>query len=130
MTEQVYEWLVTMRSALLVSAVCVLLYILGKRMTMAFRKSETQVAFSLVDEFQSAISNGTLNVSFHVPKGPPMHVEISVISSQGDMLTTLQEGEMSPGTHTRSCEVEDWKGRCVLILRSENQRLERFISFE
>ena len=76
MTEQVYEWLITMRSALLVSAVCVLLYILGKRMTMAFRKSETQVAFSLVDEFQSAISNGTLNVSFHVPKGPPMHVEI------------------------------------------------------
>ena len=97
---------------------------------MAFRKSETQVAFSLVDEFQSAIQNGMLIVSFHVPKGPPMHVEISVISAEGDMLNALQEGKMLPGHHTRSCEVEDWKGRCVLILRSENQRLERFISFE
>jgi hypothetical protein len=130
MTEQVYEWLITMRSALLVSAVCVLLYILGKRMTMAFRKSETQVAFSLVDEFQSAIQDGTLNVSFHVPKGFPVHVEISVISSQGDTLASLQKGELSPGHHTRSCEVGDWKGRCVLLLRSENQRLERFVSFE
>ena len=130
MTEQVFEWLITMRSALLVSAVCVLLYVLGKRMTMAFRKSETQVAFSLVDEFQSAIQNGMLIVSFHVPKGPPMHVEISVISAEGDMLKALQEGKMLPGQHTRSCEVGDWKGRCVLLLCSENQRLERFISFE
>ena len=130
MTEQVYEWLITMRSALLVSAICVLLYILGKRMTMAFRKSETQIAFSLVDEFQSAIEEGTLMVSFHVPKGPPTQVEISVISDQGDILTSLQNGEISPGHHTRSCEVGDWKGRCVLLLSSENQRLERFISFE
>tara|TARA_B110000879_G_C11148024_1_gene503338 strand:+ start:925 stop:1317 length:393 start_codon:yes stop_codon:yes gene_type:complete len=130
MTEQVFEWLITMRSALLVSAVCVLLYVLGKRMTMAFRKSETQVAFSLVDEFQSAIQNGMLIVSFHVPKGPPMYVEISVISAEGDMLNALQEGKMLPGHHTRSCEVGDWKGRCVLLLCSENQRLERFISFE
>ena len=130
MAMQLQEWLMTMRSALLVSAVCVLLYILGKRMSMAMRKSETKSAFSLVDEFESTFQEGILTVAFHVPLNFNQPVEIVVLSEGGEPLATLQQGICASGRQTRSCEVGAWKGRCVLVLRSENQRLERYMRFD
>lgn len=124
------EWLVTMRSALLVSAVCILLYILGKRMSQAMRKSETKTSFALVNEFESNIQDGILTVVFHVPINFHSSIHIVVKSEQGDVLATLQEGKCERGRQLRSCSVTDWKGRCVLTLRSENQSLERYLRFD
>tara|TARA_B110000503_G_scaffold131688_1_gene206676 strand:- start:2558 stop:2953 length:396 start_codon:yes stop_codon:yes gene_type:complete len=130
MSVSMQELLMTMRSALAVSAVCILLYILWKRMSMSMRKSETQVGFALVDRFESSIQNGMLNIAFHVPEKFKMPVEVVLLSEEGGELATLQQGVCGPGRHARSCEVGPWTGRCVLVLRSKNQRLERYMRFD
>lgn len=124
------EVLETMRSALLVSAVCILLYVLGKRMSNSMRKSETKTTFSLVDQFESEIKNGILTVVFHVPINFKKPIEIDLRSDQGAVLATLQKGVCERGRQTRSCAVGEWSGRCVLALRSENQSLERYLFFD
>ena len=124
------EWLVTMRSALLVSAVCILLYILGKRMSAAMRKSETKTSFALVNEFESSIQDGTLTVAFHVPINFHSSIEIVVKSARGDVLATLQDGPCERGRQIRSCSTIGWSGRCTLLLKSESQSLERYLRLD
>jgi hypothetical protein len=121
--------MITMRSALLVSAVCILLYILFKRMAFAMRKSETRASYALVNRLESTVKDGELVVEFEVPVGFRGDVHISVLDEQGNVSFKLQDGPCAPGRHSCACKTEGWKGRYVLLLKADNQQLERFVEF-
>lgn len=116
-------------TALLITLVLFLAYLLYRRLLVILGKSEQPVHYvNFRDDFLS-VEAGVLRVGIEVPEA--CDVDLRLRNTEGEVVHTFNDGALAEGSHDFELDTTDLTpGRYVCKCLTGNQRAERYFTLD
>lgn len=124
--ESTQDYLTT---ALLITLVLFLAYLLYRRLLVILGKNETPTYYvNFRDDFLS-VEPGVLRVGIEVPEACP--VDLTLSDAQGTVVHTFSDAELEAGMHDFELDTSNLaSGRYTCLCVTGNQRAERYFTLD